>query len=124
MKLLPSIVCSAMVAGAMLFSPVASADQQLAASMCDFVAADDRNRFRKVLSDYRLRLRNIYDGVVCNGESLIRHAFRNDANDVGEFIIRQLPGSQLADSGDVEWAQANGFGDTPLFASLQDRAGS
>ena len=124
MKLLPSIVCSAMVAGAMLFSPVASADQQLAASMCDFVAADDRNRFRKVLSDYRLRLRNIYDGVVCNGESLIRHAFRSDANDVGEFIIRQLPGSQLAGSGDVEWAQANGFGDTPLFASLQDRAGS
>ncbi|MDP4527632.1 DUF3718 domain-containing protein [Alkalimonas delamerensis] len=124
MKLLPSIVCSAMVAGAMLFSPVASADQQLAASMCDFVAADDRNRFRKVLSDYRLRLRNIYDGVVCNGESLIRHAFRNDANDVGEFIIRQLPGSQIADSGDVEWAQANGFGDTALFASLQDRAGS
>lgn len=124
MKLLPSIVCSAMVAGAMLFSPIASADQQLAASMCDFVAADDRNRFRKVLSDYRLRLRNIYDGVVCNGESLIRHAFRSGANDVGEFIIRQLPGSQLADSGDVEWAQANGFGDTALFASLQDRAGS
>ncbi|MCC5825591.1 DUF3718 domain-containing protein [Alkalimonas sp.] len=124
MKLLPTLVCSAVLAGAMVFAPVASADQQLAASMCDYVAADDRNRFRKVLSDYRLRLRNIYDGVVCNGESLVRHAFRSNANDVGEFIIRQLPGSQLADSGDIEWAQANGFGDTPLFASLQDRAGS
>jgi hypothetical protein len=124
MKLLSSIVCGAVVAGALLLAPQASADQQLAASMCDYVAADDRNRFRKVLSDYRLRLRNIYDGVVCNGESLVRHAFRSGATDVGEFIIRQLPGSQLADSGDVEWAQANGFADTDLFASLQDRAGS
>ena len=124
MKLLSSIVCGAVVAGALLLAPQASADQQLAASMCDYVAADDRNRFRKVLSDYRLRLRNIYDGVICNGESLVRHAFRSGANDVGEFIIRQLPGSQIADSGDVEWAQANGFGDTDLFASLQDRAGS
>ncbi|MDP4536085.1 DUF3718 domain-containing protein [Alkalimonas collagenimarina] len=124
MKLLPSIVCGAVVAGALLLAPPAVADQQLAASMCDYVAADDRNRFRKVLSDYRLRLRNIYDGVICNGESLVRHAFRSGANDVGEFIIRQLPGSQLADSGDVEWAQANGFAETDLFASLQDRAGS
>lgn len=124
MKLLPSIVCGAVVAGALLLAPQVSADQQLAASMCDYVAADDRNRFRKVLSDYRLRLRNIYDGVICNGESLVRHAFRSEATDVGEFIIRQLQGSQIADSGDVEWAQANGFGDTELFASLQDRAGS
>lgn len=124
MKLLPSIVCGAVVAGALLLAPPASADQQLAASMCDYVAADDRNRFRKVLSDYRLRLRNIYDGVICNGESLIRHAFRSEATDVGEFIIRQLPGSQLADSGDVEWAEANGFAGTDLFSSLQDRAGS
>lgn len=124
MKLLPSIVCGTFVVGALLLAPTVSADQQLAASMCDYVAADDRNRFRKVLSDYRLRLRNIYDGVICNGDSLVRHAFRSEANDVGEFIIRQLPGSQLVDSGDVEWAEANGFGATELFSSLQDRAGS
>ncbi|WP_333607921.1 DUF3718 domain-containing protein [Arsukibacterium sp.] len=124
MRLLPTLFCTAALGAAVLVSPVAHADQQLAASICDYVAANDRNRLRKVLSDYRLRLRNVYDGVVCNGESLIRHAFRSNAPDVGDFIARQLPGSQITDSGDIDWAIANGFADSPLVESLRSRAGA
>lgn len=124
MRLLPTLLCGAAVTLTLVAAPAAVADDQLAASMCDYVAADDKNRLRKVLSDYRLRLRNIYDDVVCNGESLIRHAFKSNANDVGEFIVKQLPGSSVAGSGDIGWAEANGFAASPLFAVLKDRAGA
>ncbi len=123
MRLLPTLFCGAVVGLSLLTAPVALADDQLAASMCDYVAADDKNRLRKVLSDYRLRLRNIYDGVVCNGESLIRHAFKSNAADVGEFIVKQLPGSAVSGSGDIAWAEANGFAASPLLAVLKSRAG-
>lgn len=105
MKLLPAVFCGVVVAGAVLVSPVVHADDQLAASMCDYVKADDKNRLRKVLSDYRLRLRNIYEGVTCNGDSLVRFAIKNNAADVGEFIVKQLPAAQVAASGDVAWAE-------------------
>lgn len=123
MRLLPTLFCGAALIVTALVSPVAVADDQLAASMCDYVAADDKNRLRKVLSDYRLRLRNIYDGVVCNGESLVRHAFKSNAADVGEFIVKQLPGSAVSASGDIAWAEANGFSASPLLAVLKSRAG-
>ena len=124
MRLLPTLFCAATVTLSLLAAPAAVADDQLAASMCDYVAADDKNRLRKVLSDYRLRLRNIYDGVICNGQSLIRHSFASNAADVGEFIAKQLPGSAIADSGDIAWAEANGFAASPLLAVLKERAGS
>jgi hypothetical protein len=123
MRLLPTLLCGSAVALSLLVPAVAVADDQLAASMCDYVAADDKNRLRKVLSDYRLRLRNIYDGVVCNGNNLIRHAFKNNAADVGEFIAKQLPGSAVGGSGDIAWAEANGFTASPLLGVLKSRAG-
>ena len=123
MRLLPTLLCGAAVVFSVLASPVYAGDDQLAASMCDYVAADDKNRLRKVLSDYRLRLRNIYDGVVCNGESMVRYAFKSNAADVGEFIVKQLPASSINGSGDIAWAEANGFGASPLLAVLKARAG-
>lgn len=123
MKLLPSVFCGAVLSVITVMAPSAIADQQLAASMCDYVAADDKNRLRKVLSDYRLRLRNVYDGVVCNGDSLIRHAFKNNAADVGEFIAKQLPAAAIVSSGDIAWAESNGFASSPLIAVLKARSG-
>ena len=61
MKVLPAMLCGSLLTGLFVVTPAAYADQQLAASMCDYVKADDKNRFRKLLSDNRLRLRNIYD---------------------------------------------------------------
>jgi len=111
-----------MVVGTWCVIPVAQAQEQIAASMCDYIKADDKNRFRKVLTENRLRLRNIYDGVICDGLSMVRFAVKSNAAGVGEFIIKQLPASQINASGDVAWAEANN-GASPLVAVLKARAG-
>jgi hypothetical protein len=122
MKLIHATLCLSLVAGLLVFTPAVQAQEQLAASMCDYVKADDKNRFRKLLSDNRLRLRNIYDGVVCDGLSLIRFAVKSNAAGAGEFIIKQLPAAQITASGDIAWAEANHAG-SALIAVLKERAG-
>ncbi len=122
MKLMYSALCLSFVSGLFFSSPQVVAQEQLAASMCDYVKADDKNRFRKLLSDNRLRLRNIYDGVVCDGMSLVRFAVKNNAAGAGEFIIKQLPAAQISASGDIAWAESNAAG-SPLIAILKERAG-
>lgn len=107
-----------------VFSSQVVADQQLAESICSYVAADSRNNLRKTLSDHRLRLRNVYDGIVCDGLPLVRHAIRHSANDTADFIIKQLPGSQVAASGDIEWAESNGFSGSPVIDAIRSRANS
>jgi hypothetical protein len=116
------MLCGSLLTGLFVVTPAAYADQQLAASMCDYVKADDKNRFRKLLSDNRLRLRNIYDGVMCDGTSLVRHAVKSNASGAGEFIIKQLPAAQISASGDIAWAEANHAG-SALIAVLKERAG-
>ncbi|MCC5853013.1 MAG: DUF3718 domain-containing protein [Alkalimonas sp.] len=118
------VALASVLAATAMFSSQAQADQQLAVSICSFVAADSRNDLRKTLSDHRLRLRNVYDGIVCDGLPLVRHAIRHNANDTADFIIRQLPGSQVAASGDIEWAESNGFGSSPVIESIRSRANS
>ena len=122
MKVLPAMLCSSLLTGLFVVAPTAHADQQLAASMCDYIKADDKNRFRKLLSDNRLRLRNIYDGVMCDGNSLIRFAVVHNAAGAGEFIIKQLPATVISSSGDIGWAEAN-HAASPLVAVLKQRAG-
>jgi hypothetical protein len=119
---LPYITGVMLIASAMIYlSPSVAHADQIAASMCDYVKADDKNRLRKLLSDNRLRLRNIYDGVNCNGNNLVRFAVANNAAGAGEFIIKQLSASQI--KADLDWAKANHAG-SPLVAVLQERAGA
>ncbi|MEE2022654.1 MULTISPECIES: DUF3718 domain-containing protein [Alkalimonas] len=118
------VALASVLAATGVFSSQAQADQQLALSICSYVAADSRNDLRKTLSDHRLRLRNVYDGIVCDGLPLVRHAIRHNANDTADFIIRQLPGSQVANSGDIEWAESNGFSGSPVIESIRARANS
>ena len=102
----------------------ASADEQIAQSLCAYVAANDKNSIRKTLSDNRMRIKNVYDGIQCDGLPLIRFAIKNNAADAAEFIVKQLPGSQVAASGDVEWAQSNGFASSPIIEAIKARSAS
>ncbi len=102
----------------------ASADEQIAQSLCSYVAANDKNSIRKTLSDNRMRIKNVYDGIQCDGLPLIRFAIKNNAADAAEFIVKQLPGSQVAASGDVEWAQNNGFASSPIIETIKARSAS
>ncbi|MEH8020628.1 DUF3718 domain-containing protein [Rheinheimera metallidurans] len=112
------------IAATSFISTPVAADEQLAQSICSYVAADSKNNLRKTLADNRLRLRNVYDGIVCDGLPLVRHAIKHNAADAAGFIISQLPGSQVAASGDVEWAASNGFGASPIIAAIKERSAS
>lgn len=122
MKVFPAILCGSLLAIAGFYSTQVQAEDQMAASMCDYIKADDKNRLRKLLSDNRLRLRNIYDGVMCNGQNMVRFAVANNATNAGEFIIKQLPAAHFGASGDIAWAESNHAG-SGLIAVLKARAG-
>ncbi|MDX3773072.1 DUF3718 domain-containing protein [Chromatiaceae bacterium AAb-1] len=123
-KLLTVVATTIFAVTSFISTPVAANEQQLAQSICSYVAADNKNNLRKTLSDNRLRLRNVYDGIVCDGLPLVRHAIKNNAADTADFIIKQLPGSQVAASGDLEWAQTNGFAASPVIEALKARIAS
>ncbi|NRQ42436.1 DUF3718 domain-containing protein [Rheinheimera sp. YQF-2] len=118
------ITLATVIAATSFISAPAAANDQLAQSICSYVAADSKNNLRKTLSDNRLRLRNVYDGIVCDGLPLVRHAIKHNAADAAGFIISQLPGSQVAASGDIEWATSNGFGTSPIIAAIKERSAS
>jgi len=116
-------LASVFAATSFISAPVA-ANEQLAQSICSYVAADSKTNLRKTLSDNRLRLRNVYEGIVCDGLPLVRHAIKHNAADTASFIISQLPGSQVAASGDIEWANSNGFASSPIIAAIKERSAS
>ncbi|WNO61277.1 DUF3718 domain-containing protein [Rheinheimera sp. MMS21-TC3] len=114
---------AAFVASSFVSTPVLANDQ-LAFSICSYVAADNKNSLRKTLSDNRLRLRTVYEGIVCDGLPLVRHAIKNNAVDTASFMISQLPSSSVAAAGDVEWAQSNGFAASAIIDVIKERSSS
>jgi hypothetical protein len=118
------IALAAVIATTSFVSTPVVANDQLALSICSYVAADSRNNLRKVLTDNRLRLSAVYSGVVCDGLPLVRHAIKHNANETAEFMIKQLPGSVVAASGDIEWAQSNGFSASPVINAIKERSAS
>lgn len=122
-KLSTLLIVTAIVSGALAFSAPAKADNQLAISICEYIAADDKNRLRSKLKSSRVKIRNIYDAVLCNGNNLLRHAIASNAIDAGEYVVKNLSKSSLADGADIAWAEANGHGGSALIPVIKDRAG-
>lgn len=87
--------------------------------ICDNVAADNKSRFRKKLKDSGFKLRDVYEAITCGGDNLVRYAMKNNASDVGTYIVGRMPASHFAASGDTDWASANGFAASPIAASIQ-----
>ncbi|KKL04760.1 hypothetical protein LCGC14_2612860, partial [marine sediment metagenome] len=78
-KLSTLLIASAVFSGSVFFSAPVKADDQLAISICEYIAADDKNRLRDKLKTSRVKIRNIYDAVLCNGNNLLRHAIASNA---------------------------------------------
>ncbi|WP_105188288.1 DUF3718 domain-containing protein [Pseudoalteromonas sp. T1lg48] len=123
MKLLTGVIATAILAGSAFYTAPASANDRLAVTICEYIAANDKNRLRKTLRSARIKLRDVSDSVQCNGNNLVRHAVASQAVDTGEYIIKSLPKSALEDGADLNWATSNGYGDSPLIAVLKERAG-
>ena len=128
MRLFPVALALAVVSSSMLPVTKAVAADSIAAGICTEVQGDSKMRLRKELKDHRVKLRNIYTDVACNGESILRFAYRSNANDTGEFIAQRLLTDQLqaAESDGqsiLDWANANGFGDSPITKAIKERLG-
>lgn len=122
-KLSKLVVITALAAGSFVYTAPAQADDQLAISICEYIAADDKNRLRSKLKSARVKVRNIYDAVFCNGNNLLRHAVASNALDSGEYIVKNLSKSSLEDGADVSWAESNGHSGSPLITIIKERAG-
>jgi hypothetical protein len=78
------------------YSPKAVA-YNVAQNICQFVAADDKRRFRSLLKTQRIKIRSIFDDITCNGKNILFFAAASNANDVGEMIIKKLPKKVLGE---------------------------
>ncbi|NRA62350.1 MAG: DUF3718 domain-containing protein [Psychrobium sp.] len=108
------------------YSAPSQADQ-IATSICGSVASDNKSRLRSQLRSNKLKLKKIYKGFSCNGQSLLRFAMSNNADTVGPFIAKRLSKSILVkkESDGVtpyEWALANSKGDSATALAVKSRA--
>ena len=113
------------------FSMPAQADvAEALANICTIVQADDKGQLRKkmrtVQSDYKLKLRDYYSGITCNGNSLIRTALLSNAVETGTLMVKKMPGKALgAPEQDGKtlsaWIQEQGLDSNPIAGALQER---
>ena len=121
----------ALTAASLMFAGSAQADvNEALQNICTIVKADDKGELRKkmkiVEADYRLKLQDYYTGVSCDGQSLIRTAFTNNAVESGELLVKKMPKSQLnapeADGKTLRaWVSEQGLMDSPIAAVLNER---
>lgn len=126
MRFLPTTLAVVIAASVYTVPAPVQANDQLVANICNYVQADDKNRLRKKLKEARVKLRNVYEGVTCDGNSLLRFAMISGANDVGEFMSKRLSTEELSvKEADgltvVEWAEVNGHGGSPITAAIKER---
>lgn len=126
MRVVPVALAALILAGGI--AKPATASDMLVANICEYVKSDDRNLLRKKLKESRLKLRQIYDGVKCNGMSLVRFAVESGANESGEYIVSRLPKSILKDAESdgmtVEaWAVSKGHAGSPIVSAVKNRIG-
>jgi len=92
MKLRLCIIC--FIFSYSLIIPSAKA-YNIALNICEYVAADDKKRLRKLLKTNHLKIRDLFSDITCDADNLLVFAAKRNANDVGDFIIKKVPKSVL-----------------------------
>lgn len=123
MKLLSVALVTVALSTSLVVSKSAHSADPLVVSICNFVAADDKSRLRKKLRNSKVKLRNIYDGIACDGMTLLQFAMKKNSNNVGKYIVKRLPSGKLAKGRDLKWADENGFADSDITAAIKERIG-
>jgi len=88
------ILLSVVIAASLLTTTSANANN-MTLRICEYVQANDKSRLRSFLKQNKLKIRNIYDGLECNGDNLLIFAAKSKALEVGEFIIGKLPAKKV-----------------------------
>jgi hypothetical protein len=117
MKKLLIVPVIALTATVSAYTPNAQASD-VAQAVCEYVSADDKKRMRSFLKSNKLKIRNIFEGIQCNGQNLLEFAASNNSVKTGELIIKKLPKNTL--SGLIASIQ----GAQDLVAIAQDRINS
>ena len=101
-------------------------------NICTIVKNNDKSELRKkmknIKKDYKLKLGDYYSGVSCGGQSMIRYAMQNSADDVGKYLIKKMKKGDLKaaekDGQTVkQWAEANGHIGGVIGSALVARIG-
>lgn len=131
MKLNKTIFAIGVITSALFVSANATAGvEDTLANICNIVKSNDKGELRKkmrtVQSNYNMRLGDYYDGISCDGESLIRTALLNEAVDTGILLVKKLPKSRLQAAGldgvDLNaWILSKGLMDSPITEELNAR---
>ncbi|WP_157980809.1 DUF3718 domain-containing protein [Pseudidiomarina marina] len=82
---------------------LSSFGDDMALLFCSQIRHNNSYDFRNKLREYRLRIRDIYPRVRCNGETMIQFAQRNGSFDIGRFIAHSVLIDDLYEVGDANW---------------------
>lgn len=97
------------------------ASEEIALVFCAYVRDNDTTRLQNKMRELRIRMRDVYTSIRCNGASLVQFALKTNAQDIGSFIVRSVNMNSLNELGDYEWAQTNGYSDTVIGKALSER---
>ena len=89
-KLLIASTITALTLTSVVSTPQAQA-ANIAQSLCEYVAADDKRRMRSFLKTNKLKIRRIFDGIECNGKNLLEFASTRGSVETGSLMISKLP---------------------------------
>ena len=88
-KLLLVSTITALTLTSIVTTPQAQATN-VAQSMCEYVAADDKKRMRSFLKTNKLKIRSVFKGIQCNGKNLLVFAADNGSVKTGSLMISKL----------------------------------
>ena len=112
------------------FTLRAETAEQALVNICAITKSDDIVQFRMkiqhVRNNFGLKLKDYYSGVRCNGQSILRHAIRNESIQIGKLLIKKLSkkfidGREEDGMTPFEWASKRGFYGSPVTRELKKR---
>ena len=117
-KLLIASTITVLTLASAITTPKAQA-ADIATSICEYVAADDKKRMRSFLKTNKLKIRRIFDNIQCNGKNLLEFASTSGSVKTGSLMISKLPKKVV--SANLEILQT---GSQPLIDAANARVSS
>lgn len=82
---------------------------KLSVQMCEAVKNDQLAKLRKLLKDARVRMREIYSQLHCDGRSLITEASINRSTSVEKYLLLKVSASDINQAKEVEVIKTASF---------------
>ena len=95
------IVITAILASITMFSAPEVSANDISVRVCEYVQANDKKRLRKYLKDQKIKVKVIFESVGCSGDNVLVFAAKQQALEVGEFLIGKTPKKSVAESLDA-----------------------